>query len=101
MAPTAYQGRRNLPAATVVTQYRLDKAGMRTCLQDDITLNDGHVGRERTPTRRSVRLDKRVPGWLRPRITGRSVLVHRPAADHQLLARISRFLASGRAGRWL
>jgi len=51
MAPTAYRERRNLPASTVVTQYRLDKAGMRSCLQDDITLNDGHVGSERTPTR--------------------------------------------------
>jgi hypothetical protein len=66
-----------------------------------ITLSDAGGQEERPQSRRSVRLGKRVPGWLRPRIVGRSVLVHRPAADHQLLARISRFLASGRAGRWL
>src|SRR5690348_6603144 len=51
LAPTTYQGRRSLPASTVVTQYRLDKAGKRWCRQDDITLSDRQVGRERTPTR--------------------------------------------------
>ena len=40
LAPTTYQERHNLLASTVVTQYRLDKAGMRSCLQDDVTLSD-------------------------------------------------------------
>jgi hypothetical protein len=39
-----------LPDSTVVTQYRLDKVGRRWCRQDDITLSDRQVGRERTPT---------------------------------------------------
>jgi hypothetical protein len=54
LAPMTYQGRRSLPASTVVTQYRLDEADQRSCRQDDITLSDRQVGRERTPIRRSV-----------------------------------------------
>jgi hypothetical protein len=38
-----------LPASTMVTQYRLDKAGKRWCRQNDITLSDRRVGRERPP----------------------------------------------------
>ena len=45
-----------MPDSTVVTQYRLDKVGRRWCRQDDITLSDRQVGRERPPTRRYGRL---------------------------------------------
>jgi hypothetical protein len=55
LAPTTYQGRRSLPASTMVTQYRLDKAGKKWCRQNDITLSDGQIGGERTPTRRYAR----------------------------------------------
>ena len=56
LAPTTYRWRCSLPDSTVVTQYRLDKVGRKWCRQDDITLSDRQVGRERTPTRRSERL---------------------------------------------
>ncbi len=52
LAPTTYQGGRSLPTSTMVTQYRLDKAGKRWCRQNDITLSEGQIVRERTPTRR-------------------------------------------------
>jgi hypothetical protein len=51
LAPTTYRWRCSLPDSTVVTQYRLDKVGRRWCRQDDITLSDRQVGRERPPTR--------------------------------------------------